>query len=55
MTFFLPNEPAITRLVGAMLLEQDDEWAAQRARYITLETTTLLSNTQLVTRATPAS
>ena len=33
-----PNEAAITRLVGALLLEQDDEWAVQRARYMTLET-----------------
>jgi putative transposase len=32
-----PNEVAITRLVGAILLEQNDEWAVQRARYITLE------------------
>ena len=32
-----PNEAAITRLVGAILLEQNDEWAVQRARYITLE------------------
>ncbi len=34
-----PNEAAITRLVGAILLEQNDEWAVQRARYMTLETT----------------
>ena len=34
----LPNEAAITRLVGAILLEQNDEWAVQRARYMTLET-----------------
>jgi putative transposase len=33
-----PNEPAITRLIGAILLEQNDEWAVQRARYMTLET-----------------
>jgi transposase-like protein len=33
-----PNEEAITRLVGALLLEQSDEWAVQRARYMTLET-----------------
>ena len=29
-----PNEAAINRLVGALLLEQSDEWAVQRARYI---------------------
>jgi putative transposase len=33
-----PNEAAITRLVGAIMLEQNDEWAVQRARYMTLET-----------------
>jgi transposase-like protein len=33
-----PNEDAITRLIGAILLEQNDEWAVQRARYMTLET-----------------
>ena len=32
-----PNEDAITRLIGAILLEQNDEWAGQRARYMTLE------------------
>ncbi len=31
-----PNEDAITRLVGALLLEQNDEWAVQRGRYMTL-------------------
>jgi transposase-like protein len=31
-------EDAITRLVGAILLEQNDEWAVQRARYMTRET-----------------
>jgi putative transposase len=35
-----PNEAAITRLVGALLLEQNDEWAVQRARYMTLESIT---------------
>lgn len=32
-----PNESAIYRLVGALLLQQNDEWALQR-RYMTLET-----------------
>jgi putative transposase len=39
-----PNETAITRLVGAILLEQNDEWAVQRARYMTLETIAPLSD-----------
>jgi putative transposase len=33
-----PNEDAIVRLVGAILMEQNDEWAVQRARYMTPET-----------------
>ena len=40
-----PNEAAIIRLVGAILLEQSDEWATQRARYMTLETIGAVSNT----------
>src|SRR5438270_2816751 len=39
-----PNEDAITRLIGAILLEQNDEWAVQRARYMTLETIAPLSD-----------
>ena len=39
-----PNEDAIIRLVGAILLEQNDEWAVQRARYMTLETIAPLSD-----------
>jgi transposase-like protein len=38
-----PNEEAITRLVGALLMEQNDEWAVQRCRYMTLETMSNLS------------
>jgi len=43
-----PNEAAITRLVGAILLEQNDEWAVQRARYMRLETTPTLGDDDLV-------
>ena len=46
-----PNEDAIVRLVGALLLEQNDEWAVQRARYITLETISTLSDDPLVSLA----
>ena len=45
-----PNEDAITRLVGAILLEQNDEWAVQRARYMTLETIAPLSDDPFVKR-----
>ena len=43
-----PNDQAITRLVGAILLEQNDEWAVQRSRYMTLETISQISNDALV-------
>jgi len=43
-----PNEAAITRLIGAVLMEQNDEWAVQRARYMTLETIAPLSDDPLV-------
>ena len=43
-----PNEDAITRLIGAILLEQNDEWAVQRARYMTLETIAPLSDDPIV-------
>jgi putative transposase len=40
-----PNEPAITRLVGALLLEQNDEWQLQR-RYLPLEGLQSLTDNQ---------
>jgi transposase-like protein len=43
-----PNEDAITRLVGAILMEQSEEWAVQRARYMTLETMAPMSDDPIV-------
>jgi putative transposase len=43
-----PNDEAIVRLVGAILLEQNDEWAIQRCRYMTLETMAALSDDAIV-------
>ena len=43
-----PNEAAITRLVGAILMEQSDEWAVQRTRYMTLETLAPVSDNPII-------
>ena len=50
-----PNEAAITRLVGAILLEQNDEWAVQRARYMTLETIAPISDDPIISLPAMAS
>jgi putative transposase len=39
-----PNEQAITCLIGAMLLEQNDEWAVRGVRYMKLDTTATKSD-----------
>ena len=49
-----PNEDAVTRLVGAILLEQNDEWAVQRGRYMTLESIAPISDDPLVSLPTLA-
>jgi transposase-like protein len=49
-----PNEDAITRLAGAILMQQNDEWAVQRARERKLETIASMSNTQIATLAAQA-
>ncbi len=43
-----PNEEAIVRLVGAILLEQNDEWAVKRPRYLSLETIAQVSDDPIV-------
>ena len=50
-----PNEAAIRRLLGAILIEQNDEWAVQRCRYMTLETMTAVSEDNLPMLAAAAS
>jgi hypothetical protein len=42
------GEDAITRLIGALLLEQNDEWAVQRGRYMSLETIAPLSDDPII-------
>lgn len=44
-----PDESALTRLIGAIALEQSDEWATQRARSMTLETISGISGNPTVT------
>jgi transposase-like protein len=43
-----PNEDAVIRLVGAILMEQHDEWAVQRSRYMTLATIAPMSDNPIV-------
>ena len=43
-----PDEDAVKRLVGAILLEQNHEWAVQRSRFMTLESLAALSDDPIV-------
>ena len=49
-----PNEAAITRLVGVILLEQNDEWAVQHSRFTTLESIVPIGDDSLVSLPTLA-
>ena len=42
-----PNDAAVIRLVGALMLEQNDEWAVSR-RYIMLEPIDSVSHNLIV-------
>ncbi|MBB4148838.1 transposase, partial [Sphingobium scionense] len=42
-----PNDASVIRLVGALMLEQNDEWAVSR-RYMTLETIGAVSHNPIV-------
>ena len=50
-----PTRDAIVRLVGALLLEQNDEWAVQRARYMTLETIAAIGDDPVISLPAVAS
>jgi hypothetical protein len=46
-----PIETTIIRLVGAILLEQNDEWVVPRARYMSLETIASIGDTIVVAQS----
>ncbi len=44
-----PNEASISRLIDAVLLDMNDEWAVQRGRYMTLESVAQVIDGAIVT------
>ena len=46
------NEDAIRMLVGAILLELNEQWAVQRSRYMPLESIAKISDNDTVSLAT---
>ena len=48
-------EAVIMRLIGAVLFEQNDEWAVQRARYMTLETIAAIGDDPVISLPAVAS
>lgn len=47
-----PNEDAITRLMGAIRLEQNDGWTVRCSRYVTPETISQISDGEFVRQLT---
>jgi len=43
--------PERVELAGALLLEQNDEWAVQRSRYMTREIIAMMSDDPLISPA----